>query len=481
MPLQPDRRVALAAALADAIGADQVIADDYSVRLYQYDAGADVAVPDLVVLPASAEDVAATVQISREFGAPIVPRGAGTGLAGGALAADGGVVLSFGRLNRIRSIDPDNRRAVVEPGLVNLHLSQATAADRLFFAPDPSSQRASTIGGNIGNNAGGPHTLLYGVTVNHVTGVELVTADGEIVQLGGAVVDPPGYDLTGVVVGAEGTVGVVTEATVNLMPLPESIQTMLVVFQSIEDASAAVSAIISAGIIPAALEMLDRVIIQAVEDAYHAGYPRDAEAVLLIELEGLADGQAEETDAIVALCRQHGALDVKVAGSAAERDLLWLGRKAAAGAIGRITPEYYLMDGVIPRSKLPEVMAKVRAIGERHGVTISNVFHAGDGNLHPIVPFDSRVPGAFEKAVQATVEIIKVCVEVGGTLSGEHGIGLEKNNYLGLIFSDADLAVMAKVRQAFDPEQRMNPGKIFPNPGRCLEMATPAAVGGGVI
>ena len=481
MALSPERRAAVARAIADAIGDEKVIAHDYSLRLYQYDAGVDTALPDLVLIPTSTRDVAEAVRISREFGVPIVPRGAGTGLAGGALAAEGGMVISFARLNQVLAVDPDNRRAVVQPGLINLHLSAAVAAERLFFAPDPSSQRASTIGGNIGNNAGGPHTLLYGVTVNHVTGVELVTGSGEIVRLGGPVVDPPGYDLVGLVVGSEGTAGVVTEATVNLMPVPESVKTMLVMFNSIDDASAAVSAIIGAGIIPAALEMIDRIIIQAVEDAYHAGYPRDAEAVLLVELEGLVDGQAEETAEIVEICRANGAVDVKVAQSAQERDLLWLGRKAAAGAVGRITPEYYLMDGVIPRSTLPQVMEKVQAVGARYGAQVANVFHAGDGNLHPIVPFDSRVPGAFEKAVEATVEIMQAVIEVGGTLSGEHGIGLEKNNYMHLIFTEADLAVMAKVRQAFDPDLRMNPGKVFPTPGRCLEAAIPAQPGQGII
>ncbi|HEX2171476.1 MAG TPA: FAD-linked oxidase C-terminal domain-containing protein [Dehalococcoidia bacterium] len=478
MPLPPERRATLARAIADAIGADKVIADDYSLRLYQYDAGVDTALPDLVLLPASSDDIATAMEKCLAEGVPVVPRGAGTGLAGGALAAEGGMVISFARLNRVLAIDPDNRRAVVQPGLINLHLSAATAADRLFFAPDPSSQRASTIGGNIGNNAGGPHTLLYGVTVNHVTGVELITGAGERVRLGGAVADPVGYDLVGLVVGAEGTAGVVTEATVNLTPLPESVKTMLVVFNSISDASAAVSAIIGAGIIPAALEMIDRIIIQAVEDAYHAGYPRDAEAVLLVELEGLADGQDEDAAAIVELCRGCGATDLKVAQTAHERELLWLGRKAAAGAVGRITPEYYLMDGVIPRSRLPEVMEKIQAIGARYNTVVANVFHAGDGNLHPLVPFDGRVPGALKRAIEATVEIMQVVIDVGGTLSGEHGIGLEKNNYMGLIFSEADLEVMQRVRRAFDPDLRMNPGKVFPNPGRCLEIATPAAPGG---
>ena len=481
MALSPERRAAVARAIGEAIGAEKVIADDYSLRLYQYDAGVDTALPDLVLIPSSTRDVAEAVRISREHGVPIVPRGAGTGLAGGALAAEGGLIISFARLNRVLAVDPDNRRAVVQPGLINLQLSAAVASERLFFAPDPSSQRASTIGGNIGNNAGGPHTLLYGVTVNHVVGVELVTGTGDLVRLGGPVVDPPGYDLTGLVVGAEGTAGVVTEATVNLMPVPESVKTMLVMFNSIDEASAAVSAIIGAGIIPAALEMIDRIIIQAVEDAYNAGYPRDAEAVLLVELEGLIDGQAEETAEIVEICRANGAVDVKVAQSAQTRDLLWLGRKAAAGAIGRITPEYYLMDGVIPRSTLPQVMEKVQAVGARYGTKVANVFHAGDGNLHPIVPFDSRQPGAFEKAVEATVEIMKAVVEVGGTLSGEHGIGLEKNNYMPMIFTEADLAVMGKVREAFDPDLRMSPGKVFPTPGRCLEAVIPAQPGQGII
>jgi glycolate oxidase len=382
----------------------------------------------------------------------------------------GGIVVSTAKMNRIVELDLANRCAVVEPGLVNLHLSEAVADAALYFAPDPSSQKSSTIGGNVAENAGGPHTLLYGVTTNHVVGMEVALPGGELVWFGDRAADTPGYDVRGLMVGSEGTLGIVTKAIVRLMPLPEAIKTFLGVFDSVDDATETISAIIARGVIPAALEMLDKMAIQAIEQTWHCGYPLDAGAVLLIELEGVREGIEEPAEAIIAVCREHGSREVRVAQNEHERKLLWAGRKGGAGALGRLSPNFYVMDGVVPRSRLPEVLRTVYAAGERYGLPVVNLFHAGDGNLHPNFLFDSDRPGDLEKVKQAGAEILQVCLDVGGSLTGEHGIGVEKRDLIDRMFAPADLALMKAVKATFDPGRLCNPGKIFPTPGRCVEL-----------
>ena len=461
-------RSELADKLAAVVGRGAVLWEEYDLRLYEYDASIDRARPDAVVFPASAGQVAEVARLCAREGVPITARGAGTGLSGGALPVQGGVLVVQSRLDRILEVDAASLRAVVEPGLVNLHLSQAVAHLGLQFVPDPSSQKASTIGGNIGENSGGPHTLLYGVTTNHVLGLEVALPDGEIVHLGGKALDTPGYDLTGLLVGSEGTLGIVTKAIVRLCPLAEAVRTILAVFESVEDASSACSGLIAGGIVPAALEMMDHLSIQAVEAAVHAGYPTDAAAVLLIEVDGVAEAMDELVEAIAAVCRAHQAREVRLARSAKERNLLWTGRKGAFSAMGRISPDYYVMDGCVPRSRVPEVLARIEEVSRRSGLRIANVFHAGDGNLHPLVLFDSEVPGQEERVRGIGEEILGICAEVGGSLTGEHGIGLEKREMMGLIFSEDDLETMARVKRALDPAGLCNPGKIFPTPGRCV-------------
>lgn len=427
------------------------------------------------MIPGSAQDVAKLARFCHEHGVPIVPRGAGTGLSGGAIPVEGGVVLSFARMTRILELDAANLRAVVEPGLVNLQLSTAASPLGLHFVPDPSSQKACTIGGNVAENSGGPHTLAYGVTTNHVTGLEVVLSDGTIAQLGSKRVESRGYDLVGAFVGSEGTLGVITKATVRLTPLPEAVLTAMAAFPSVDAASECVSAIIGAGVIPAAIEMMDNLAIQAVEAAVRAGYPLDAGAVLLADVEGVRDGLEDELERIVGIMRAEGATSVRIAGTKKEHDLLWAGRKGAFGAMGRLAPEYYVQDGVIPRTKLPEVLRLVADVSARYGLRIANVFHAGDGNLHPLILFDNAVPGELARVKDAGTEILKKCLEVGGTLTGEHGIGMEKACEMPLQYDAASLAAMQRLRRAFDPAGLMNPGKVFPTPGRCREFA-PGAV-----
>lgn len=427
------------------------------------------------MIPGSAQDVAKLARFCHEHGVPIVPRGAGTGLSGGAIPVEGGVVLSFARMTRILELDAANLRAVVEPGLVNLQLSTAASPLGLHFVPDPSSQKACTIGGNVAENSGGPHTLAYGVTTNHVTGLEVVLSDGTIAQLGGKRVESRGYDLVGAFVGSEGTLGVITKATVRLTPLPEAVLTAMAAFPSVDAASECVSAIIGAGVMPAAIEMMDNLAIQAVEAAVRAGYPLDAGAVLLVDVEGVRDGLEDQLERIVGIMRAEGATSVRIAGTKKEHDLLWAGRKGAFGAMGRLAPEYYVQDGVIPRTKLPEVLRLVADVSARYGLRIANVFHAGDGNLHPLILFDNAVPGELARVKDAGTEILKKCLEVGGTLTGEHGIGMEKACEMPLQYDAASLAAMQRLRRAFDPAGLMNPGKVFPTPGRCREFA-PGAV-----
>jgi glycolate oxidase len=444
--------------------------------LYEYDGAVDTAMPDAVVLPETTGDVAAVARFCHEHAVPIVPRGAGTGLSGGAIPVEGGVVMSFARMARILEIDVANMRAVVQPGVINLHLSTAAAPHGLHFVPDPSSQKACTLGGNVAENSGGPHTLAYGVTTNHVTGLEIVLSDGTIVRLGGKAIEDEGYDLVGTFVGSEGTLGIVTEITVKLTPLPEEKRTLMAAFATMDAASETVSAIIAAGIVPSAIEMMDQLATEAVEAAVHAGYPLDADGILLVEVDGARDGLDEVRARIEAICREHGATTIRLASTALERDRLWAGRKGAFAAMGRLSPDYYVQDGVIPRTRLPEVLRVVREAGARHQLRVANVFHAGDGNLHPLLLFDLREgPAALERAKTAGLEILTACVEAGGSLTGEHGIGMEKNCYMPLQFASADLAAMRRVKDAFDPPGLMNPGKVFPTPSRCREFSFSSA------
>jgi glycolate oxidase len=468
--LSSQRKSALRRELETVVGAGGVLSDPEELLVYESD-GLTLfrALADFVVFPRSAEDVAAVVRLANREQLPFVARGAGTGLSGGCLPAEGGLVLSLMRMNRVLEVDYDNHLAVVEPGLVNLHLSWAVGPRGYYYAPDPSSQQACTIGGNIANNSGGPHTLKYGVTVNHVLGLEVVMPDGEIVWLGGRTRDALGYDLTGVFVGSEGTFGIATKIVVRIMRKPQAVKTVLAVFDRVDDASAAVSAIIARGLVPAAVEMIDQLTIQAVEDAFGCGYPRDAAAALLIELDGLAVGMEAQAERIVAACRDAGAREVRTAADEAERQLLWKGRKSAFGAYGRVSPAYMVMDGVIPRTRLPYVLGRVNEIVAAHGLRVGNVFHAGDGNLHPNILYDPRKPGEEARVVEAGAQIMKVCAEVGGSISGEHGIGLEKSDFMPFIFSPADLAFMQKVKTAFNPTGLCNPGKVFPTKKSCVE------------
>ncbi|HVC33151.1 MAG TPA: FAD-linked oxidase C-terminal domain-containing protein [Chloroflexota bacterium] len=460
-------RHALAQKLQAIVGTDNVLWQDYDLMLDQYDGSIDKALPQAVVFPTSTAQVAEVVKFCVAEKLPCTGRGAGTGLSGGAIPLEGGVLVIFSKMDRILEVDLENLRAVVEPGEVNLHLSQAIASTGLQYIPDPSSQKACTIGGNVGENSGGPHTLLYGVTTNHVLGLEFVTSAGDVIEVGGKALDTPGYDLTGLIVGSEGTFGIVTRVTVRLSPIAEAVKTLLAIFERVEDASLAVSGVIAAGIVPAAIEMMDNLSIQAIEAAVHAGYPTDAGAVLLIEVESLAEGVDEQVAAIDAVCQHHHAREIRIAKTAKERNLLWLGRKGAFGAMGRISPDFYTMDGCVPRDKLPEVLERISEIGRRHGIRIANVFHAGDGNLHPLVLFDSEKPGDEEKVRAMGYEILAVCADVGGALTGEHGIGFEKREMMCLTFNDDDLDWMHLVKETMDPLGLFNPGKIFPTPGKC--------------
>ena len=460
--------------LAAVVGPDAVVAES-GLTVYEYDASDEAIAgshrPNLAVLPSSTREVAEVVRVAREAGVPVTPRGAGTGLAGGAIAARGGIMVVLTRMNRVLEINEHDGYAIVEPGVINLELSQLTTPRGYFFAPDPSSQRACTIGGNVANNSGGPHCLKYGVTSPHILGLEVVLPTGDVIWTGGASPEAPGIDLTGVLVGSEGTLGIVTKVMVRLTRNPESVNVLLAAFPTIEAGSNAVSAIIAAGVLPAALEMMDALTIQAVEAAFHAGYPEDAGSVLLIEIDGLAESVAESSEAIAKICYAHDARQVRVARSQAERDLLWLGRKAAFGAMGRLTPNYYLQDATVPRTKLPRTLQHVEDLSREYRLRIANVFHAGDGNLHPLILFDRYEPGAIERVLRAGTELLTYCVNAGGTVSGEHGIGLEKKDYLTLIYTPDDLAAMAGLKLGFDPLQYFNPDKVFPTAFSCGEVA----------
>ncbi|WP_322489101.1 FAD-binding oxidoreductase [Chloroflexus sp.] len=461
----------LVAALLRVVDPAIVLRRPEELMLYEYDGSVlDQGMPEVVVVPSTTDEVAACVKVAAQLGAPIVARGAGTGLAGGSVPEHGGLVISLTRLNRILAIDPVTRTARVQAGVVNTDLSLAAARYGLHFAPDPSSQRSSTIGGNLATNAGGPHCLKYGVTTNHVLAATVVLADGRVVELGSAALDAPSYDLLGVMIGSEGTLGIVTEALVKLTPNPEAVRTFLAIYDNLDAASTTVSAIIAHGILPAALEMLVGQGIAAVEAAVRAGYPADARAVLLIEIDGLGEEVAAQAEQIAALCRQHGARELRAAQDEAQRAKLWAGRKGALAACARIAPHYHIQDGVVPRSRLPELLRLTEEVATRHQITIVNIFHAGDGNLHPLLLFDLRHPGALERAVAASEEILQACVAAGGTISGEHGIGIEKRDYLGWIFGPSDLATFADVRAVFDPVGMMNPCKLLPSGSNCTDI-----------
>jgi D-lactate dehydrogenase (cytochrome) len=459
------------------VGAEAVLYRPEDILVYEYDASFGTHAPDIVVLPISTEQVSQVVRLAARHNVPLVARGAGTGLSGGAIPLRGGILIVLTRMSQIRTIDYRNRRAVVEAGVINLDLVNRVATGGYTYAPDPGSGRSSTIGGNVASNAGGPHCLAYGVTANHVSGLKIVLPDGQIVETGGLLADSSGYDLTGVLVGSEGTLGTATEVFTQLMPLPETASTLLVVFKTnVEDASAAVSDILAHGIVPTAMEMMDGMVCRAVEAAVHAGYPEDAAGVLLIEVEGLADGLEETMDKIAAICREHHASEVRRAATAAERAALWTGRKGALGAMGRLAPNYYLEDGVVPRHKLPEVMKFIEQTAAKYDLPIGNFFHAGDGNIHPTILFDRRDPAAMERAHHAAVEILEACLAMGGAVSGEHGIGTEKQDFLAQLYSQNDLDAMADLRACFDPESRLNPGKIFPKSYRHQPADQPAAL-----
>ncbi len=426
--------------------------------------------PGAVVFPHTTQEVSDVVRYLHEHRIPYLPRGAGTGLSGGATALNGEVIVSLVRMNRLLHVDYMNRRAVVQPGYVNLKLSNSIAAKGYYYAPDPSSQTTCTIGGNVGENAGGAHCLKYGVTTNHVLALQLVLPNGEILQIGG-VPDTPGYDLLGILTGSEGTMGIVTEITVRILKKPQGVKTVLALFDEAADASKAVSDIISAGIVPAALEMMDRVAIEAVESGnYPVGYPKGLGAVLIIEVDGIEAGLQPQVDRVIEICRKYQVLEVRQAASPEERGRWWANRKTAFGAMGTISADYMVQDGVIPRSALPQVLSRVGEISRKYDLRIANVFHAGDGNLHPLILFDSRVEGEKERAVKAGSEVLKACADVGGSITGEHGVGIEKKEDMRFIFNDDEIRSQLAIRDVFNPDNLCNPDKLFPNPSHCVEV-----------
>ena len=461
------------------LGDDGVRLSDAQKLAYQSDAYTLLKKwPGVVALPRTTEQVADVVRLCGRHRVPVVPRGAGTGLAAGTLAGENELLLCLSRMNRILDIDLPNQRLRAQAGAINTHLTRAVAGDGFLYAPDPSSQSVCTLGGNVANNSGGPHTLKYGVTVNHILGLQVVLPDGEIVEM---TTDDWGYDLIGIVVGSEGTLGIVTEATVALVRAPQAIRTLLAVCESVDQATNLVSGIIAAGIMPAALEMIDQFILRAVEEAYHLGLPTDAGAVLLIEVDGPESGIDDQSDQIAAICRTGGALQILTAKDKEERARLWMARKKSVGTIGRFAPSCATQDGVAPRTKLPGILREIAEIAVRHDLRIANVFHAGDGNLHPVILFDERDPDQVKRVLAAGGDILRACVAAGGSLTGEHGIGLEKQEFLGLVFSPEDIDTMQKIRSVFNPDELLNPGKLFPMGGNCcphLPRADEAALRG---
>ena len=473
------KRREIVAALRAIVPGEGVIDSAESLRVFECDGlSAYRQIPLVAVLPETTEQVAAILRWCHGAGVKVTPRGSGTSLSGGALPAADAVLLGLSKLNRILEIDYDNRCVTAQPGVTNLAITQAVQDRGFYYAPDPSSQIACSIGGNVAENSGGVHCLKYGLTTNNVLGVEMVLIDGEVVRLGGKALDPGGYDLLGLVVGSEGLLGVVTEVTVRILPTPQTARALLAAFDDVEKAGACVAAVIAAGIIPAGMEMMDRPAIRAAEDFVHAGYPRDAEALLIIELDGAHAECSHLLGEVEAIARGCGATGLSVSTDEAERLRFWAGRKAAFPAVGRISPDYYCMDGTIPRRALPRVLRRMRELSVDYGLGVANVFHAGDGNLHPLILYDANQPGQLEKAEAFGADILRLCVEVGGVLTGEHGVGVEKRDLMCDMFNDDDLDRQRAVKAAFDPQGLLNPGKVFPLLHRCAEMGRVHVHGG---
>jgi glycolate oxidase len=452
----------LADDLRGIVGKANVLDAGVDLSLYGYDAYLEERRPDAVVFVHSTDEVAAVVRLCHERGVPFVARGGGTNLSGGTIPVKGGVVIEMIRMNEILEVDRANLRARVQPGMFNLEFGNALAPLGYQFLPDPASQKAATLGGNVGENSGGPHCFKYGVTTNHVLGLTVVLPDGEVAHLGGKAPDAPGYDLTGTFVGGEGTLGICTEVVARIVRLPEGVKTLLAIYDRIEDGGESVSAIVSAGMVPATLEMMDQLVIQAVEQSLKCGLPLDCATVLIIEVDGLVDDLEQQSQAIADLCRQHGAREVRVARNDAERAALWAGRRGAFGAVARITPSYLVCDGTVPRTALPAMLRKVAEVSRKYDLLIPNVFHAGDGNMHPLILFDWRNAEQKARVMKAGMEILELCVQMGGTISGEHGVGIEKIDAMRLVFTEADIRAQMKVKRAFDPADLANPGKMFP-------------------
>jgi glycolate oxidase len=450
-------------ALRDVVGAENVLWKRPDLQTYEYDAYFDKSLPGVVVFVEDTAQVSSVVKVLHEAGIPFVPRGCGTNLSGGALPAEGGAVIEMVRMDRLLEVDIENERVVVEPGVYDLELSAALEPYGFYYAPDPLSQKDCSLGGNVGENAGGPRCFKYGVTTNHVLGMEVVLPDGDITWFGGKALDTPGFDLTGVFVGSEGTLGIATKLLLRILREPEAVKTMLAAFDSIEDAGDAVTAIVAAGLVPATLEMMDNLVLQAVQDSMDAGFPRDAAAVLILELDGLADGLDEQVDTVAGLCLANNAREVRVAASEEERAALWKGRKGALGAVSRLAPNHLVTDGTVPRTALPETVRRVEEIGREHGLRVATIFHAGDGNLHPLFLFDARNPRDRERVLAAEMDVLRLCVEMGGTVSGEHGIGIEKVEAMSMVYDESDMLAQEWVKEAFDPADLCNPGKVLPS------------------
>ncbi len=458
--------------LVSIVGPKRVYADPDQLVRYNGDAYAvQKAMPRAVVIPENTEEVVQIVKLLNRAGVPFLPRGAGTGLSGGAIPLNHEVVISMMKMNKLLSVDFENMRAVVQPGLVNLKLTRKIQDKGFYYAPDPSSQALCTIGGNFAENAGGSHCLKYGVTTNHVVAADVVLPNGELVHIGSEFGDQEGYDLLGLLVGSEGTLGIATAITVKIMKSPEAVKTVLAMFDHLDDASDAVSSIIGAGIIPAAMELMDQATMAACDKGDSpVGYPTDIDAVVLIEVDGLAAGVVETSERIVEICEKHNVRNVKVAATDEERDLWWQSRKTAFNSVGRTTPNYITLDGVVPRTKLTQTLSRINELGKQFGFRVSNVFHAGDGNLHPLISYDASVPGETDKALSLGTEILKVCVEVGGSITGEHGVGVEKLEHMHYLFTDTDLEAQVDIRSLFNPQDLCTPGKLIPNPGQCVEL-----------
>jgi glycolate oxidase len=465
------RRAEIVDALRRIVPGEGVIVSETERRAYESDGlTAYHQLPMVVVLPSQVEQIAAVLRYCQKSGVKVVPRGAGTSLSGGALPLADGVLLGMAKFNRILDIDYDNRCVVAQPGVTNLAITQAVEKTGFYYAPDPSSQIACTIGGNVAENSGGVHCLKYGVTSNNILGIEMVLMDGKVIRLGGKHHDPGGYDLLGVLTGSEGLLGVVTEVTVRILPKPTTARALLIGFATTEDAGNCVAAVIAAGIIPGGMEMMDRPAIHAAEAFVKVGYPLDVEALLIVELDGPPAEVDHLIDKVEGIARDHRAAEIRLSRDEAERLAFWSGRKAAFPAVGRISPDYYCMDGTIPRERLAEVLTRIRALSNQHGLAVANVFHAGDGNLHPLVLYDSNKPGEVERAEAFGTDILRLCVEVGGVLTGEHGVGVEKRDLMGTMFDESDLAHQQRLKCAFDPDRLLNPGKVFPQLHRCAEL-----------